>query len=1083
MRSLPHFSVHNPVLVNLFVISLLVGGAYSGATIVREMFPESRPNRILITTEYPGASPAEVEKGITLKIEEQIKDVEGIEKTLSTINEGFSSIMVELESDVDDIDRAVNDVKAAIDTIRPEDFPEEALETRVAKFDPKLPVISVALFGDLDDRMLKQLGERMRDDLLSLPSVTNVVLSGTRKDEISIEVKPERLVQFGLSFMDVAAAITQSNVDLPGGQLRTSNANVTLRTLGEKDRGEDLYDILIRSDVQGRNVHLRDVAVIVDGFEDADVIGRFNGKPAVNLTVYKNTRQDAIAISESVRAMVAGKTNRPLAGSTIERLFSRITRHSTTDEIYQTALRNPLADGVSAEIHTDLSHFIEGRLDLLMRNGLWGLALVTLSLLLFLHWRVALWVMVGLTLAVAGSLICMKLMGQTLNLMTMFGLIVVLGLLVDDGIIVAEHVYTKLEAGGDPKQAAIAGTEEVTWPVVCAIATTIVAFIPLMFIDGQIGDWMGVLPVIVCVALSVSLIEALMVLPSHLAHGLRGRGVVDRGNGGGSSLVRVARRLRAAQVRFVQQKLFVGYERLLRLATAYRYVTVGALLSTLMVAIGAVLGDLVPFVFLPKMDSETLVANVKMSVGAPFDTTIRAANVIEESAQELPELKSVYTIVGMQMGANGTVSAPQSHLAQLFMEIGQADDRARGSDQILHELRNKTSDIWGVEKLKFTSIQGGPEGAPVHLEVRGSRLEDLVAVSAEIRGHLATFSGVFDIVDDFDAGRREIQIELFESARALGLTTQSLATQVRAAFYGFEARKVQRGREDVRIMVRYPYEHRRRISDIERMWIATPSGNLVPMTEVARLTEGTGHASINRTDQQRTVTVTADVDSKVTTPDNIIAALASRFPSYQERFPGTEFTFGGQKLETRKSFASLKTDFFAALLMIYAILAGLFKSYTQPLIVMAVIPFGLIGAVAGHFVMGYPLTILSLIGLVALTGIVVNDSMILVSFINRRLEDGASPMEAVIEGGKSRLRPILLTSITTVLGLAPLMLETSFQAKFLIPMGLSISAGLIFATVLTLVAVPSLYLILLDVRSLLRIGGQPRQVQPTTAAS
>jgi len=517
-------------------------------------------------------------------------------------------------------------------------------------------------------------------------------------------------------------------------------------------------------------------------------------------------------------------------------------------------------------------------------------------------------------------------------------------------------------------------------------------------------------------------------------------------------------------------------------------VTIGALTAGLIVCLGAVAGGHVPFVLIQKMDSETILANLKMSVGTPVDATRQAATVIEDAALDLPELKSVYTLMGSQMSNDGMLEAPQSHLAQLFIEITPADQRTRTSEDILQEVRAKTNDIPGVEKLRYEPLQGGPGGAAIHLDISGAHLEDLVAVSEEIKARLATFEGVFDIVDDFDAGRPEVQIELFESARALGLTTRSLATQVRSAFYGFEARKVQRGREDVKIMVRYPPEYRRRIYDIESMRVATPSGYLVPFTEVARLTEGTGYASIHRTDQRRTVTITADVDSNVTNSSQVIAVLASTFPALLERYPGIKLEFGGQKLETQRSFSSLKRDFIAALLMIYAILAGLFRSYIQPLIVMSVIPYGLSGAVVGHLVMGYPLTLLSMIGLVALTGIVVNDSMILVTFINRRVAEGMPVVEAIIDGGKSRLRPILLTSATTVLGIAPLLLETSFQAKFLIPMGISISAGLIFATVLTLVGVPALYLIVGDLKRILAgflrwLWGRPLSASTTQATT
>jgi len=1056
---------------------------------VREMFPESRPKRVLITTSYPGATPSEVEKGITLRIEEEIKDVDGVENVLSNITEGLSTITVEMVNGYEDIDQAVTDIKAAIDTIPTEDFPEDALETQVTKLDPQLPVISVALYGALTERKLKDLKEDLRDELFALPDVTDVVVTGTRKDEISVEVRPEKLAEYGLSFMDVARAIGASNLDLPGGLVRTEGTTVAIRTLGERERTADLAQILLRSDAAGRALRVGDVATIVDGFEDVDLAGRFDGLPAINAVVYKTPDQDAIAIAAQVRAMVFGKMGLPLQRSWKDRVIAAVTGRDRLAEIYTEARRDPFTPDIRLQVHSDLSRFVRGRLELLERNGFFGLILVTLSLLVFLHWRVALWVMMGLVLAIAGSILAMKLLGQTLNLMTMFGLIIVLGLLVDDAIIVAEHVYTKVEQGIEPKPAAVEGAQEVTWPVVCAITTTIVAFAPLMYIEGQIGDFMGVLPVIVCIALIVSLVEALTILPTHLAHGLKpaDRAAQEAANRGGilSPAYRLLARVRAWQNRWIQQRLRGAYESLLRFALHRRYVTMSVLVAVLMTTFGAVEGEHVPFVLLPHMDSETLMANVTMETGAPLEETKRATTIIEREALALPETKTVYTLLGLHASSDGTVTPPQSHLGQVLFEITEGEKRTRKSDEILDELREKTGDIIGVRKLRFAGIQGGPTGDPIHLEISGPDVDSLVAAADDVEDKLATYEGVYDIVDNFDAGRREIRIELLESARPLGLTTESLATQVRAAFYGFEAQKIQRGREDVKIMVRYPLEHRRRIYDVETMRVATPDGTLVPFTEVARLTEDTGFASIKRKNQSRTVTVNADVDEDVTNAEKVIASLEQEFPRLRSAYPTINLEFAGQKLETRKSMNSLKTDFCAALLLIYVILAGLFKSYIEPLIVMVVIPFGLIGAVAGHFLMGYPLTILSMVGLVALTGIVVNDSMILVSFINRRVASGMDVFEAVVDGGKSRLRPILLTSATTVLGIAPLLLERSFQAKFLIPMGISISAGLVFATVLTLVAAPSLYLIMFDVRRLLSIpkADTPPSPLPEAAGS
>jgi len=1065
MTSLPRLSVNNPVLVNLFMLAIVCAGVFCAFTLVREMFPESNPNQVHISVIYPGATPAEIEKGIAIKIEEVIKDIEDVEEIRTTIGEGSCTIAAVLYNDVEDVDQAVTDVKAAIDTIPRDEFPDEAEEPMVVKFEPQLPVINVSFFGDLDEETLKRTGKQLRDDLLAVPGITDVVLGGVRQDEISVEVRPEKLVEYGLSFMEVGEAITRANLDLPGGQIKTGSSNVSVRTLGEEDQAEPIGEIIVRSNPSGKMIRLNEIAEVIDGFEDTDMVARFNAKPAVTVTVYKTTSQDAIEISKKVKAMVSGKLRRPLERDWFAALKYRLGIRDETERVYERARNDPYPKIGQLKTSTNLARFIEGRLDLLTRNGLWGLTFVFCSLLLFLNWRVAFWVMCGLLLSVLGTLVAVKLLGYSLNLLSMFGLIIVLGILVDDAIIVGEHVYSKIESGMEPRLAAITGTEEVTWPVVCAIATTIVAFVPLMYIEGRMGDFMGVLPVIVLCALSVSLFEALTILPSHLAEWLKPHAPADRP----TTITKfrgLAARVRAAQSYFIKDILLQNYERFLRYCVANRYVTVAALTAAVIAAIGMIAGGRVPFVFIQKMDSETVVALLKMPVGTPIEGTDRGIRPLEQAAANLPELDSLYTLLGAQYSTDGSRASRSTHLGQAIIELKTVEERDRTSEEVIQELRSKCRDLVGVNALKFQSMQGGPGGAPVAVEINGDNIEDLIKIAGRIKRGLEGYAGVHDIQDDFDAGRREVQIELLDSASALGLTTQSLATQVRAAFYGLEARQIQRDREDVKIMVRYPEACRQRIYDIESMWIAAPDGTLIPFSEVARLKEGRGYATIKRKDQQRIVTVTADVDENVSgaNASTINDELASQFPAIESEFAGIQMELGGQRRERMKSFASLKQEFAAAILLIYVILAGLFRSYIQPIVVMCAIPFGIIGVVVGHYVMGYPITILSLIGLVALTGIVVNDSLILVSFINRRLSEGVPVFEAIIQGGRARLRPILLTSITTILGLAPLLTETSFQAKFLIPMGISIAAGLAFATALTLVAVPSLYMISIDAK-------------------
>lgn len=1072
MRSLPKFSVENPVLVGVLMAAIIGGGIYASLTLVREMFPESRPNSVFVTTLYPGATPLEVEKGLALRLEEAVKDVQDIETVETRITEGVCTLLIELESGVKDLDAKVNEVKAAIDSIPRDELPEEAEEPRVAKFEPRLPVISVAIYGDVGEGALKDEGRALRDELLLLPGITDVVLSGTRKDELTVEVEPEALMKYHLGLADVAAAVREANLDLPGGTLKTADQEIAVRTLGETDEATVIAQTILRTSAGGQLVRIADVGRVLDQFEDTVVRGRFNGLPAVDVTVYKTGDQDAVDIARKVRAFVAGKLRQPREVDWLERLKG-LFGTTELEQIYTRAWQDPYPRGLSLMTHSNLARYIEQRLELLTRNGLWGLLFVFLSLLLFLNWRVAFWVMLGLVVSVGGAVMMMSALGATLNLISMFGLIVVLGLIVDDAIVVGENIYARFERGESPREAAIHGAQEVTWPVVIAVLTTIGAFAPLLMIEGRIGDFMGVLPIVVICALTVSLLESLIILPSHLAESLKPADVGAAGTRNGLRWLRPIHWVRDKQRHIFGNVANELYARALRKSLAYRYITVAAVLALLMICIGLVAGRRVPFVFLQKMDSETLTANLEMPVGTPADQTEDALEVVENAVLALQargEVRSIYTIVGAQVTADegGATISARSHLGQAIIELASVEERDRSSEEIINELRERTHGLVGVNSLRFQAMQGGPAGNDIEIEVTSKNFPAILAAAAELKEALAHHQGVYDISDDYEAGRREVQIELLDSARPLGLTTRALATEIRGAFYGLEARTLQRDREDVDIRVRFPEHRRRHLYELETMRIATPDGRLVPFREVARLDETRGAASIRRIDQRRAVTVLADVDQAQTNAELIIDELAPSVEQLESQYPGLRIEFAGNKREANKSLGSLRRDFLIALALIYVMLAGLFKSYIQPLVVLLAVPFGLVGAVLGHLMMGYPFTMLSMIGLVALTGIVVNDSLILVDFVNKGRAEGTLLRDAVIEAARRRLRPILLTSLTTILGLAPLLMETSFQARFLIPLAISISFGLAFATVLTLVLVPSIYLIAEDVKRAVR---------------
>ena len=747
MKSLPRFSVENPVLVNMLMLTILVAGAYTALTLTREMFPESRPSQVFITTPYPGATPEEVEKGIAIRIEEEIKDIEYIDKIETTIYEGGCSILVDMTNDVTDIDDKVNEFKAAIDAIPRDELPEEAEETRVTKFEPRLPVISVAVYGDADEATLKDAGRRLRDDLLLLPNITDIEVSGVRKDEICVEVVPEKLTAYQLSLSNVAAAIRSTNLDLPAGQIRTTAQNVAVRTLGETDDVERIANTVLRTTPDGRIVRVRDVGQVIDAFEDSDTSGRFNGKPAVDVIVYKTGDQDAVQIATLVKAFVAGKRGEPPPRSWL----SALGFDQTAQQVWERSQTDLYPSGLTLELHSDLSRYISDRLDLLKRNGAWGLLLVFLTLLLSLNWRVAFWVMMGLVLSIAGGILLMSILGATLNLISMFGLIVVLGLIVDDAIVVGENVYARIERGEAPRIAAVRGAEEVTWPVLVAVATTIGAFLPLMFIEGRIGDFMGVLPIVVVSALSISLIEALMILPAHLSDTLRPMGpsaapVAPPRN----RILRVIHTLRSQQRDLLQTRLTGLYERILRGALHYRYVTVTASVVALMISLGLVATGHIEFVLRPEdgFGDPPRKPGDAPSVRPPKKrrTCSSTSNAASPTPANFSEVKSAYTLVGAQISAGngGATATTSSHIGQIIIELTTVDKRDRISDEIVSAMRESVppEQLAGVNSLRFQPLHGGPGGAEIEIELTGPRLAQILNAAETIKTELARQEGV-----------------------------------------------------------------------------------------------------------------------------------------------------------------------------------------------------------------------------------------------------------------------------------------------------------------------------------------------------
>ena len=1031
--NLPRFSVRNPVAVNLLMVAIVVGGLVAWMTLVREFFPTMESEQLLITVAYPGATPEEIERSVTRIVEREVEDVEGIEEIRSRVFEGITLIQIQLEDGVDR-DRALRDVRAELDKAKPE-LPEAAEEPELAESRPYIPAIALVLHGAVSERQLREVVDDVRDDLLDMPEVTEVVVTGIRKREFVVEVRPELLEEQGLTIDDVGNTLRMLNRDVPGGQLKGRTSNVRVRTMGEERVPHHLEDLAVRTEAGGATLRLGELGRARAAFEDKTEFGRWEGRRSAAINVFKTPEQDAIKIAEAVRQ-------------------------------YQREHPTRLGGAVTVEVTTDLSRIIEGRLDLMTRNAQAGLILVLLVLALFLEVRVAFWVAVGLGVAFMGTFILMGAFGQSVNLISLFGLIVVLGLIVDDAIVIAENIFARQRTGEDPRTAAILGAGRVGLPVVAAVMTTIAAFAPLMFMEGRIGSFLGVLPIVVIMALFVSLIEGFLILPAHLAH----RSKEGKGRTAFGRFIEAGRQ---ARHKFFEQTMPNALGKALGFLLRWRYVTIAACFALLMTAAGFVAGGVVPFVLLQNVDAETITAKLEMAAGTPESETAAMLDRVAAVAAQEPEVKTVFSVLGASFSQRGRdTPADPAVVGQVTIELQGADVREakgqRKSTELLSDLRIKTGNLPGVRRLSYISQGGGPGGPDLEIRLRGDDLDMISRAVDHVEERAKNYVGVEEIYNDLERGKLEARFRLRDDARLTGLTTSGVAMQLRNALFGYEVQDLQIGNDDVTVRVMLPEEDREDLDDLGTLRLSTPSGARIPLEEAAEFGTTRGYASIVRVDGKRAVTVTAQVDETRGNTAEITAALTKELADIGDRFPGVSLSFEGRRKDTRESVGSLKILFPIALGLIFCIIAVLFRSYVQPVIVMSVIPFSLIGVVFGHALMGYPFTILSMIGMVALAGIVVNDGLILVDLANRFRRKGFGVIESVRRAAMGRMRAILLTSITTCVGLAPLMLETSFQAQFLIPMAVSIVFGLAFATVLVLLLLPCFYVALEDVRAGLR---------------
>ena len=1040
MKSMIAWFAKNTVVANLLMILILGTGAMTVSKLRMEIFPEFSADVISVSVVYPGAAPAEVEEAICVRIEEAVQGLEGIKEISSNASENVGTVSIEVQPGFD-IRKLLDDVKSRIDAI--DTFPDEAEEPTSREIVISREVIYVAISGETDEQSLKVVGELVRDEISALPDVTQVTLLGARPYEIAIEISETSLRQYNLTFNEIAQAVRRSSLDLPGGSIRSTGGEILLRTKGQAYVGEDFENIVLRARADGTHLLLGDVATIVDGFAETDQFGRFDGKPTVIVKVSRVGDENALQIAEDVKEYIKVAQSR-------------------------------LPDGITLTTWADFSRILDGRLNLMLKNGQVGFLLVLLSLALFLRLRLAFWVALGIPISFLGAIGLMPTIDASINLISLFGFIVVLGIVVDDAIIVGENIFRHHQMGKRGLRAAIDGAQEVAVPVIFAVLTSIAAFSPLLMVPGQMGKFMKLIPQIVILALIFSLIESLLVLPAHLAHSR----IQDEKEGNRQGRWHRFQSLFSdGLLRFVDHY----YRPLLERALEWRYVTLCCGIATLFITVGLVGGGWIKFVFFPPVDADNVVAVLEMPRGTPADVTAEAIARIEKVAMEIREeiepevpeqiFKHMLATVGDQPSVRiqqqnsdaygGAFSA--AHLGEVNVELTPAESRSISASEISRRWRERVGPIPDATTLTYSSNLFSL-GDPVNIQFAGQSYDELQMVSAKLKARLADYPGVTDISDSFRPGKKEVKLTLTRAAETLGLTLVDLGRQVRQAFYGEETQRIQRGRDDVKVMVRYPAAERRSLGDLEHMRIRTPSGAEVPFAVAADAEIGRGFASIKRKDRQKVVNVTADVDVKIANANEIIADLtASVLPEILADHPRVRYSLEGEQREQAETMAGLGGSFMFALMMIYILLAIPFKSYTQPLIVMSAIPFGVVGATWGHLILGMDLTMLSMFGVVALTGVVVNDSLVMIDFINKMRAEGMSPAEAIREAGAQRFRPILLTSVTTFLGLTPILLEKSLQAQFLIPMAISLGFGVLFATFITLLLVPVLYLILEDV--------------------
>ena len=1058
MRNLIKWFSRNNVAANFLMVLILIAGISTWLKLKKEIFPETSTSVVSVKVPYPGATPEEVEKGVCIPVEEALSDLQGIEVMRSTAANSYGVVYVEVSSDKEVRD-VLDDMKTRVDAI--DNFAENIESPVYEEVLIKNQVLTVAISANTTEQTLRGYADKIRDGMLSyVPpkpdnwldklissfggegGVSQVELSGIRPYEISIELSDDAMNAYGISFDDVANAVRSSSIDLPGGAVRTEAGEILIKTESKRYNAEQFESIPILSRADGTIVLLSNIANVIDGFEDIDLISRFNGKSAATLQVYRVGNEDTLKVANAAQE-------------------------------YLEFIRNDLPDDVSVEIWNDNSKYLKGRLNLLKRNAIWGLVLVLLILSLFLRPSLAALVTLGIPVSFTGAIWMMPYTDISINMITLFAFILVLGIVVDDAIVVGENVFKRMRAGECPKLASWRGTHEVGVVVIFGVLTTAAAFTPMLGISGVSGKIWRNIPWIVIPTLLFSLVQSKLILPAHLAllkpiKPNQKQNIISRFQG----------RVSDSMERFVDKI----YRPILRLALQGRYIVVTVFISLFLVSIGLIVGERIKWEFFPEVEAEIISTKVKMIEGVAFETTSEAVTKIEEAAKILdknyrekfgqPLIKNMLATVGSQPFKTGfsPITPTGDNLGEVAIEILPGSERSVTARQLAAEWRKITGGVPAASEVSFQSQSAG-SGNAIDLELSGDNMEALLEATELVKKELAEIEGVIDISDSNILGKRQVSLKsLLPGGQSTGLRLSDVGRQMRQAFYGEEVQRLQRGRDEVKVMVRYPKQNRLSLDDIETMKIRTLTGNKVPLSSLAELQEGRSKSVIRRTERLRAIRIAADIDrgnpkangnqARRTLENNTLS-------KFNELFPGIKYEFYGEQKDQSQSMEELKTSSLFALLVVFVLMAIPLGSYIQPGIVMSVIPFGIVGAILGHILMGANISIMSMCGIVALSGVVVNDSLVLVDYVNRHRVRGKSVVEAAWEAGAARFRPIVLTSLTTFAGLSPMLFETDLQAKFLIPMAISLGFGILFATFITLLLVPCVYLLLEDLKKLL----------------